>query len=283
MSVKRLLALTAALIAAVACRGVDGPAGGTAAPLPTPAHVVVIGDFGDGSDGEYAVAGSIRDHALDKGLDAFITTGDNFYSDDVDLVWSGPYGWLSEAGIPVLATWGNHDLDSPTREELVWDTLDPPGRWYSVEIGTGRLLVLDTNRVESEEQISWLRNELTHPAWPLIVTFHHPLYSCGSHGSDPEVQDAWLSLFQEHEVTLALSGHDHDYQRFIDDGTTYVVTGGGGRHLRALQACPVGTPEPEMARDGVHHYVVLDIGNDVIDAEVRAADGTTIDSFRILP
>jgi len=75
-----------------------------------------------------------------------------------------------------------------------------------------------------------------------VAVFHQPAYSCGTHGSSPEVQREWVRLFQRSGVDLVLNGHDHDYQRFAPiGGVTYVVTGGGAE-LYEVGDCPAGTP-----------------------------------------
>jgi hypothetical protein len=54
-----------------------------------------------------------------------------------------------------------------------------------------------------------------------------------------------------------LSGHDHNYQRFrAQNGVRYVVDGGGGAPLYALNACPAGYPRRVVGR-AVHGFVFL--------------------------
>lgn len=254
---------------------------GSTGPLDLPIEMVVIGDFGDGGQSEYAVANEVRDTVESRDVSVFLTTGDNFYSDDVEAVWDRPYGWLDEEGVTVLAAWGNHDIETETRVGLVQEALDPPGRWYAVDLGPGDLIVLDSNLVGDSSQTEWLEDELEGSDPPTIVVFHHPAFSCGVHGTDDKIQANWVPLFEEHEVTVVFNGHDHNYERFVIDDTTYVVTGGGGRRLTPANACPAGTPEP-VARDyETHHFIVMEISDTLLSAQVIAADGTSIDAFDI--
>jgi 3',5'-cyclic AMP phosphodiesterase CpdA len=82
------------------------------------------------------------------------------------------------------------------------------------------------------EQIQWLENELkgANNAWK-IVFFHHPLYSSGDrHGSDLRLRDVLEPLFIKYNVSVALTGHDHFYERVKPQkGITYFVTGSGGQ------------------------------------------------------
>lgn len=263
-----------------ACQGSDQTEeAASAASLSVPIEMVVIGDFGDGGQSEYAVANEVRDTVASRDISVFVTTGDNFYSDDVNAVWDRPYGWLDEEGVTVLASWGNHDIETETRLGLVQETLDPPGRWYSADLGSGSLIVLDSNLVDNSSQTEWLKTELEESGPPTIVVFHHPAFSCGAHGTDQGVQANWVPLFEEHAVTVVLNGHDHNYERFVIDETTYVVTGGGGRRLRPTGACPAGTPEPVARNDETHHFIVMEISATSLSAEVIGADGTKIDTF----
>lgn len=80
---------------------------------------------------------------------------------------------------------------------------------------------------------------------------------------------------------MVLSGHDHNYQRIFQRNMTYIVTGGGGRDLYPVGACPPGTTEPLVANDTDHHFLVLTIKPGSIGVEAIAADGTLIDSFTV--
>jgi Icc-related predicted phosphoesterase len=249
--------------------------------LPLPANIVVIGDFGSATTSEYQVADSIIELAEVLPLTAFVTTGDNFYSDDIKDIWLAPYGWLEGTDIEILASWGNHDIETETRQRLVTEYLRAPGRAYSVSFGSVLLIVLDSNQVGNESQTRWLEAELEASSGLSIVVFHHPAFSCGYHGTTEAVVESWVPLFEEHRVDLVLNGHDHDYQRFERAGVTYVVTGGGGRALRPLRQCPTGTPEPLASTDQHHHFVVLNLSEDGISGRTLSADGTEIDAFVI--
>ena len=64
-------------------------------------RVAVIGDFGTGSSEQYEVAALIEAMAADDPIAGLVTTGDNFYRDEIDLIWLDPYGWLDETGVPI--------------------------------------------------------------------------------------------------------------------------------------------------------------------------------------
>jgi 3',5'-cyclic AMP phosphodiesterase CpdA len=85
----------------------------------------------------------------------------------------------------------------------------------------------------------------------VVVFFHHCTYSTSTHASDGGVRDAWLPLFDKHQVDLVINGHNHVYERTdalrggrvgrqvpvgastdpTRDGTVYVTAGGAGQSL----------------------------------------------------
>ncbi len=247
---------------------------------PQPTNVLVIGDFGDGSRRERAVAAAMKDYAAATPIAAFVTTGDNLYTDDLAAAWEEPFGWVAAMGIPVFASWGNHDLESQSRRQAVMSAFDPPGRWYETQIGAAGLVVLDANQVDGADQLAWLESTLAEPRdGPLIVAFHQPAFSCARHGSTPAVAARWVPLFETHGVALVLNGHDHAYQRFEKNGVAYVVTGGGGRGLYEIERCPDGIPELLVGDDDHHHFVGLRVDRDGIRGEALTPDGRILDRF----
>ena len=253
-------------------------------PTTVPAETVamVVGDFGTGTDSQFAVADEMERTASDREATALITTGDNFYVDDIVAAWDEPYGWVAEQGLAIYASWGNHDIESPERIELVEEALAPPGRWYAARLGSANLIVLDANRPTDGGQRVFLRKQLERFArQPVIVAFHQPAHSCSRHGSTTDVIESWQFLFERSGVDLVLSGHDHNYQRIFQGGVTYLVTGGGGRNLYEVAECPPGTMEPLVANDRDHHFLVLTIKTGTIEVEAISANGDLIDEFSV--
>lgn len=250
-------------------------------PFDIPVEIVVMGDFGSGSGDQRELAGTMRDFIEKRDVALLVTTGDNFYSDEVEEIWHEPYGWLAEEGVEVAAAWGNHDIETPSRLELVRRTLGPPGRWYSVPLGDGKLIVLDSNQVDDPEQLDWLRSELETSGSPIIISFHHPAFSCGVYANDDDIRQTWVPVIQPFDVTLVLNGHEHHYERFDVAGTTYVVTGGGGMKIRDRKECSDGVPEPIVGNYEDHHFVLLGVDDGRIRGEVIDRKGNVIDTFSV--
>jgi tartrate-resistant acid phosphatase type 5 len=92
-------------------------------------------------------------------------------------------------------------------------------------------------------QAAWLQAALANATQPWkVVYFHHPPYSSGSHGNNPDLQ--WP--FEEWRADLVLSGHDHNYERLVVDGLPYFVNGAGGRNLRD---CGITVPGSQICCD----------------------------------
>lgn len=244
----------------------------------------MVGDFGTGGSHEADVAEAMEEAATDGAANWLVTTGDNFYVDDVESAWSGPFGWVADTGIDVLAALGNHDVETANRRELVTEELGIENDWYRTEVGDAVVLVLSGNRVGDEAQLEWLQANLERAEDEMVVAvFHQPAFSCSAHGSTPAVVDRWVPLFEKHDVDLVLNGHDHNYQRHERSGVTYVVTGGGGAGLYAIEDCPEGTDPPLVANDTDHHFLVMSIGTQSLDVEARSVEGVVLDSFTIEP
>ena len=158
---------------------------------------------------------------------------------------------------------------------MVAEPLPPSGNWYTADLGPATLIVLDSNQVKDQDQVALLERALAESSGIIVVSSHHPAYSCGKHGSTSSVIDHWVPLFEQYGVDLVLNGHDHDYERFIVDGVTYVVNGGGGRSVRSFAGCPEGAPAPVIGDYVRCQFVLLEIAWGSISA--IALDGTVID------
>jgi hypothetical protein len=223
-----------------------------ALPGPLPRSVVVIGDFGSRSAAERDVADLVG-HLAPQ---AIVTTGDNIYSASTYAVSVGAYycAWIAGAPSTVscpksqmaasssfFPATGNHDYSDGGIANYLDYFRTPRGRTaYSVTRGGIEFIIVDSqaaldSRSSMSRQLAWARARAraSKARWQVVV-LHHPPYSSGSvHGSTPQFQ--WP--FAAWGVDLVLTGHDHDYERIVRGGVTYVVDGSGGANLY-----PMGTP-----------------------------------------
>ncbi len=240
-----------------------------------PGVVMVIGDWGSGTAPQGAVAGAMSRFAEEREIAAILTAGDNFYSDDAEFLMA-PMNWATQSGIDFWLTWGNHDIETSRREDIVNETFNSPPRWTTHLWGDATIVILDSNQIGNQTQISFLEQTMEEVNGPTIVVFHHPAYSCSKHGDTERVQDEWVEFFDS-DVVLVISGHDHNYQRISADGLTYLVTGGGGRHLYGLEPCDYDLVKSQE----LHHFLTLEQVDGTIVVTALDVLGDPIDSFEV--
>lgn len=151
---------------------------------------------------------------------------------------------------------GNHEYETPGAAGY-FATFDAragrPGEgWYSYELGSWHVVALNANCDvvgcgAGSPQQRWLRADLAaHPRRCTLAYWHQPRFSSGLHGSDDALIPLWRTL-QRGGADVALSGHDHDYERFAPqtaDGrldpahgiVQFVVGTGGASHYPVLLA-----------------------------------------------
>jgi 3',5'-cyclic AMP phosphodiesterase CpdA len=245
---------------------------------------VAFGDFGGGADQGAVAAGMLQWVRDGHRVDALVTTGDNVYQFGQPALFEAqliaPYRGLRVTGRPLWVTLGNHDeAAGHGAEQLAF--LGLPALPYAKTLPGVRFLFLDANHPD-DAQSQWLADQLAAPAPPLftVAVFHQPVFSCGIHGRTADVITHWYSLLDSGNVSLVLNGHDHEYQRFLTaEGTTFIVTGGGGQGLYPLIP---GCHPPEM-RAGVvkHHFTGVEVYSDRMAVTAVATDGSVIDRVDI--
>jgi len=196
---------------------------------------------------------------------------------------------------PVLPTKGNHEsLATPALERPYFDWFfHEPERapeWASrrvVRYDGVCFIVLDTTQPcdAGTPQYAWLQAQLALAATAPDVKFrivesHFPPYSISTHRNSADVlryRKAAAPLFTAYGVDLVLSGHDHNYQRAVIDGVTYVVLGGGGANLdRGFK------PQPwTKAFRSALSYLRVDVSPTQLRAVAKEPDGVVFDRFTI--
>jgi hypothetical protein len=263
-----------------------------------PFTAVVFGDSGKGSPEQRALAARIEAAAPDLVLH----TGDVLYLDDVEEAFLGPYAPLL-ARIAFWPATGNHDLEHAQGFARLFDLPAngppslPPGRSYWFDHGSARIAVVDSNHGPKtlRYQIgSWLREVFAPDAGPRwrFVVLHHPPYTFGGHEDTRPVKASLVPIFEELGVDAVFSGHDHNYQRTAplwqgheavagERGVVYVVTGGGGGSLDALQPRASWPPWLRAGVDAQHSFTHLEVGPDGLEGRQVGADGRVLDRWSL--
>ena len=169
---------------------------------------------------------------------------------------------VGEAGVRIFPALGNHDVEGGPVELALQNYFarfpELGGRrWYSVKYGPVLLLMLDSmSRMDvGTPQGDWLRARLDQvPADTeyLVLVLHHPSHTRsserflgffgGGHKARPQEQRL-ARLLEERSKTLRahviqVAGHVHNYERYLVNGVTYVVTGGGGSPAHLVDRLP---------------------------------------------
>ncbi len=207
----------------------------------------VISDYGLSTS---AYEGQVAARVLSWNPEFIVTAGDNNtpsgaagtidanigqYYHNYIYPYTGSYGAGAATNLfyPAL---GNHDwMTNPPTPYYNYFTLPNNERYYDVVQGPVHIFILDADPHEdaydgtssTSTQGVWLKNRLaasTEP-WKLVVC-HQPPYSSGTmHGSTAYMQ--WP--FHAWGATAVISGHDHGYERIVQDGFLYFVDGLGGQ------------------------------------------------------
>lgn len=251
--------------------------------VPTDAALVrlaVAGDVGTGDVNAYRT-GAVMD-TLDEqhAYDALLLLGDNIYDNgDPNNIQDRvlyPFGSVLDGDTTLLAVLGNHDIRNDNGPAQA-AALGMPNEWYSHTIADTTIIALDSNQADLPEQRRWLEGQLaeTSTRW-IIVMMHHSAYSAGWHGNNATVIEKFVPLFEQFDVDLVLSGHDHDYQRTkpIND-VTYVVTGA------AAKTRPAGTNGDTAISWSTHSFVDITIYDDRIEIQAVDHDGRVIDTHTL--
>ncbi|MFN9645835.1 MAG: metallophosphoesterase [Cyanobacteriota bacterium] len=203
---------------------------------------LAVADTGSGDANQRAVGQQMALAHQRRPVDLVVLGGDNIYpSGDLALVESTfrrPYAELLRAGVPFHAVLGNHDIRTANGDpQVAYKPFGMKGRYYTLRKGPVEFFMLDTNaNTDWQRQISWLRAVLAQSRAPWkVVVGHHPIYSSGFYGNDPQLAAKLTSLMQRHGVRLYINGHEHNYERSKPlQGITYLVVGGGGASLRPV-------------------------------------------------
>jgi hypothetical protein len=257
----------------------------------------VIGDWGNGSRTQYAIAQRLEKErqAREKAgqpVRFILSTGDNIYAGgDQDRDWERkffmPYAETLRA-IPFYAVLGNHDGNESERSADLPTYLDNfffpgglPSRWYHFAYGgLAEFFALDSTRnqwpgrrapayLPDGEQSAWLKKALEGPALPWrIAVLHHPLFTAGpNHGADLNVLRHWFQAWRDHGVSVVFAGHEHNLQlserNAATGGMQFVVSGAGGELRR-------GNVRASMKQQNIAawapqpHFIVVEIQRDTM-------------------
>jgi hypothetical protein len=216
-----------------------------------------------------------------------VMLGDNIYDshtpEDYRLKFERPYKPLLDDGVKFFAVIGNHDVESEMHYPPFnmggepYYTFRPDATLISDLTGNDvQFFMLDTERPDST-QLAWLDRELekSDARWKIPV-FHRPIYSSGRYSSPARIFRSMLEpIFLRHGVKLALSGHEHFYERTKPQrGVTYFISGAAGS-LRANDLRR--TPLTAAGFDTDYSFMLFEATGDEMHFQSISRTGQSVD------
>jgi hypothetical protein len=223
--------------------------------------------------------------------------------------WAGDRtGWTEHlasvlpisAEVPLVLALGNHEIFEywkapPVRLDPLVEAMmqipppdDPIAKAtgaapasFHVRIGGTLIVSIDSNAELLPEgpvlQFLDRALEANRDAKLKLVALHHGPRSSGHHGAHPE-SERLLELAKKHGVHAFLAGHDHVYERVVQDGLTVLVSGGGGAPLYQRESWEPGS----RAFSSTYNWVRLDAGEKPTFT-AYSLEGVVLDRDRIPP
>jgi hypothetical protein len=209
-----------------------------------PVRFWALGDAGTAGNGDPERQQSTRDAfytyaANTREPDIWLMLGDNAYNSGTDAEYQRAVFNLYPNTLRNYFLWptlGNHETDQSTTATdfpyLHIFSLPKSGqaggvpsgteKYYSFDYANIHFICLDSmtsGQNATSAMADWLRSDLeaTASEW-VIVFFHHPPYTKGSHDSDREqdlvqIRQNLMPILEGNGVDLVLSGHSHCYER----------------------------------------------------------------------
>ena len=137
------------------------------------------------------------------------------------------------------------------------------------------------------KQRAWLDEDLgrNYGADFFVVFFHVPMYDTKLSRREPqiEIRKAFDDVVEKHRVELVLTGHTHNYQHHVKDGTHYIVTGGGGAPLYEIEdgVGPDAVGVTTVKQEKVHHFCVVEVNGGRMHIQAIRVDGSPIEDFSL--
>ncbi|MGD9965685.1 MAG: purple acid phosphatase family protein [Hyphomonadaceae bacterium] len=266
---------------------------------------LVIGDWGEHSDGEVAVAGAMARVAAELNTAFVVSTGDNFYSSGVESVddpqWTETFEQVFSAAslqTPWYAVLGNHDYRGSVAAEMNYTIQSPrwrmPARYWQQDFaaadGGASFFFLDTfplthlpllrarvpvlgDSAGAHAQLAWLERALaSSPARWKFVVGHHPIVSSGAHGGAPALYHHVRPLLLRYGVAAYFNGHDHDLEYLRDGRLSYICSGAGSEVRRLRRA----RPQSVFGYDGGVGFASCSIAGATMQLRFHGGDGAEL-------
>ena len=213
--------------------------------------------------------------------DFIIGTGDMVDHGDNQKQWAWMFNTASDylMNTYMMPASGNHEGHGTNAIDNYFVLPNAPeqdktgGVYYSFDYNNAHFAVLNTENLNeneglSDDQISWLRNDMSKSdaQWK-FVTLHKAVYSQGSHYEDDDViaiRAQLQTLMPELGIDMVFQGHDHVYMRtgsLINNALTPYDTAylNHSGKVYKTQVQPTGTTYVISGTCGVKTYIQNDV------------------------
>ena len=184
----------------------------------------VVAAVGDGAGGEPNTT-HVTDLITTLNPNLFLYLGDVYEQGSIAEFynWYGTGTFFDQFRSITDPTVGHHEYLTAGAAPYYyyWDNIP---EYYSFNANGWHFISLNSNGIDvgglgpNNPEYKWLQADLAaNPTVCTIAYFHHPLYSIGPEGVNPQLVDIW-KLLAQNDVDIVLTGNDHDYERWWPSG-----------------------------------------------------------------
>lgn len=261
----------------------------------TPIDLIVLGD----TNPALGHTRRVLDHVLPTEPELIVHVGDLQYYSSVIETWQrffvemGPL-FSAASFFPCI---GNHEDELEGEYEAYYARLfDFPsrdGNTSRYHYTTGGVHFFAVNSEDDigdyDPDFEWLDQAITEAESTAgyrfsVVYFHRPMYTLADAAPLQRIREPLKPILEAHDVPLVLQGHNHVYERFLVDGITYLVVGGGGAVADEVDTHVADYPDEvplRLVAGDYYHAAVVRITADAISVRVIDEDGAVRDDFSI--
>lgn len=181
---------------------------------------------------------------------------------------------MRDAGIPVYATLGNHELmQKPGKGMANFQRRFPEHKptGYLQVVDSVAIIMLNSNfgsltKAQIEKQQQWLKDTLNaldsnKAILAIIMGCHHPPYTNSKLvKSSTPVQEQFVKPFlASRKAKLFITGHSHAFEYFKTGGKDFLIIGGGGGLHHPLNTGKDKLDDQSLMYKPFFHYLTVSI------------------------
>ena len=190
-----------------------------------------------------------------------------------------------------ITTLGNHEKNS-SNYYTMW-ALPGNEEYYSIDYGPIHIVTLHTyyegyedQGGDYEDQASWLISDLeaNQDANWTIVMMHRPPFSSFPRNYEPSnwyalINATFTPIFEQYNVDLVVTGHEHGYERLYKNNITYIISGGAGSRL--YSPVPEQILNESVYQETYYNFLYLEVDENKFDVRAFRPDYSFMDQYYV--